>query len=247
MIAEKIGVLSLVLMISLVLGCEENVSPQRLPQPPSVPEAVNCCLPTNKPIYFHREGPPKRADVGVSAYCKEVKEYAKTVQGDWVNYWYEITCRVIKITDGQWAEPNLVFVSYDSWPTSQSGILVKKAEFPYRTGKVFHFWLNTSKDSALIVGQQQRSVIPPHGVIKRPFWDFKDSNRKQIYDRIMKATTAFLDQQKDSTTKPRGALKVIEETHDAFVVEHYDYRHSFGMMLVDKGTYKVRLIPPFSK
>jgi len=165
MIKAEIRYILLIVILLVAGGC-------CLPRPPQV---VNVQLPDNVPIYAYHQERAGRANAGVLAYCEDVKEYAKTVQGNWEKHWNQIVFEVIKVTYGEWGDTNLIFVCYDSWPTPESGIVLGKALFPYRQGMVFHFWIDTSKKPPLIVAQQERSRIPPHGMISRPSWEFKDN------------------------------------------------------------------------
>ena len=173
------------------------------------PKVRSVSLPFKRPIYFFDEESSEDADTSILAYCKDVNEYAKVTHGDWIYRWYQITCQPIKVEKGKWekAEPvfgggtDLTFICYDTWPTPESKIDIKKLRFPYRKGRIINFWLDTSERPPLIIAQQERSPIPPHNTMNKPRWNFKDPNSKQLYDKVVEAVTKFY---RNSDINPQG-------------------------------------------
>lgn len=204
---------------------------------PSPPQAVNASLPKNACICSVRLKGSETADVEMVVRCTSVKKYAKTVKGDWERYWHQVVFEVVEVRAGRWDDPNVVFVCYDAWPTPESGIILKKPMFPYRTGLVFALWLDTSQKPALIVGQERRSVIPPHGKIRRPALDFEERETRELLNHLTDAAKAFIERQ---GKKLRG-LQVAEEHDDFFVVE---IRSAFDSLavIVEKGTWNTRSV-----
>ena len=204
---------------------------------PSPPQAVNASLADDIQPYSARLRVSERVDVEMVARCRSVTEYAKTIRGDWEKHWYQVVFEVVEVTAGRWDDPNVVFVWYDLWPTAESGILLKKPMFPYRTGWVFALWLDTSKKPALIVGHERRSVIPPHAEIRQPALDFEERETRELLNHLTDAAKAFIERR---GKKLRG-LQVAEEHDDFLVVE---IRSAFDSLavIVEKGTWKIRSV-----
>ena len=212
-----------------VVGC-------RIPPPP---QAVNALLPDNVPIYSVGLKTSERVDVEMVGRCRSVKKYTETVRGDWVKYWYQVVFEVVEVTAGQWDDPNVVFVCYDAWPTPESGIMVSRAMFPYRIGWVLVLWLDASQKPPLIVGHERRSVVPPHGKMRRPAWNSEEHKTKELLKHLTEAASTFIERE----GKKLGALRVIEEHDDFFVVENCSAFDSLAV-IVKKDTWEVRSVGP---
>jgi hypothetical protein len=206
---------------------------------PAPPQAVNALLPDNAPIYSVGLKASERADVEMVVRCRSVKEYAKTIKGDWERHWYQVVFEVIEVTAGRWDDPNVVFVFYDSWPTPESGMILKKPMFPYRTGWVFALWLDTSQKPALIVGHERRSVIPPHAEIRRPAWNSEERETRELLKNLIEAARTFIERQ----GKKLGGFQVAEEHDDFFVVEIHS-AFDWLAVIVKKETWEVSSIEP---
>lgn len=222
----------------LVLSRGKNTRPQ----PPSSPKPVNAQVPDHVPIYSERRELSEQADVGILAYCQQVKQYAKTARGDWTYHWFQVSWDVIRTTQGTWEHQDLVFVCYDSRPTPESGILLKKGPFPYRQGMVYHFWIDATRTPPLLVRQQERSRLRPHGSIQPLSLKLDDPEGKKIYGQVMEAVRGFIGSSKEHS----GGIRIAEELDDRFVVEGLS-DHEFLVVTVDKDTYEVRRVPPPSK
>jgi hypothetical protein len=207
---------------------------------PRPPHAVNARLPNNSP-FLTKQQSATEADIGILAQCKQIKKYAKTVKGDWETHWYFTEWKVIKVTQGEWQSPNVFFIFEDKWPTPESGIVLGKALPRYWEGKIFHFWLDTSRKIPLIVSPQECSRIPPHNPLKRPSLKYQKPEDKKVYDRVISAAAEFFRNQKDYTIQ-MGGFSLIEEYEDFFVVEHHSFPHSLAVT-IDKDTYEVRWVP----
>lgn len=206
---------------------------------PAPPQAVNALLPRHAPIYSAGLKASETADVEMVGRCRSVKEYAKRIKGDWERHWYQVVLEVVEVRAGRWDDANVVFVFYDSWPTPESGIILKKPMFPYRTGWVFALWLDTSQKPALIVGHERRSVIPPHAEIRQPALDFEERETRELLNHLTDAAKAFIERQ----GKKLGGLSVTEEHDDFFVVENCIGFDSLAV-IVEKDTWKTRSVGP---
>jgi len=224
----------------LISGCKEGLMTQ--PSQPQLPadKRVNVVL-LSGGGYATSQG--EGADVVVVAKCRRVEEYAKTVRGDWVYHWYLVEWDVLKVERGRWPATGIAFVFADAWPTPESGIRLKRAEFPYVTGRVFAFSLNTAVKPPVVVSKEERSRIPPHGVLQRPGFDVSTPDGKAEYDAIMNAVRTF-EIQKEIYTD--GGCRISDDTPAGYVVEHWT---DFGKgsqvraYLVEKKTYRVRPAP----
>jgi hypothetical protein len=162
--------------------------------------------------------------------------YAKTVKGNWEDHWYFAQWDVIEVMEGQWESPNLTFIFADRWPTPESGIHITKLPFRYWQGRIFAFWLDSSARVPLIVRDQQRSRVPPHGLLKRPTLDYRQPDDKILYKQVLNAATDFFRSQGET----RGG-QLVEEYEDFFVVEHRSFPCSRAVT-VDRDTYEVRWV-----
>jgi hypothetical protein len=224
------GILAIII-VSVLAGCG----------PPRPPQPVNARLPGHSPPLSTQPAATK-ADTCILAQCKQQKEYAETVKGDWITYWYLSEWEVIRVIQGKWESPNLLFILTDKWPTPESGIMLSKMPLPYWEDRAFQFWLDTSKKVPVIVAQQERSRIPPHGPIKRPSFNLKDPESKKRYERVTDAAARFI---MDKQGKVAG-LHVAEELDNFFIVENLSRPQTLAVM-VDKDTYEVRCVHPLSE
>ncbi len=134
------------------------------PTAPVAPEPVNARLPNNVAIYVNSEA---AGDTVVVGRCVSSREYAAVRRGNWIDHWNLVRVEVIAIEKGHWtarlsedanASLSLKFVARDSWPTPESGIMVDRAPWPYRSGLVYAFTLDTGQVPALIVRQEPRGA-----------------------------------------------------------------------------------------
>jgi hypothetical protein len=227
--------------VLVLAGCEPGSPPQDKGGPGSPPQEVNARLAADVPVYTVYPDSAKKADVEIIARCVSLKEYGKTTKGDWVKHWYQVIFEVIEVTAGKWEDPNVVFILYDKWPTVESGIMLKKAPFPFSKGWVFVVRLDTSesKKLPLVVAHERRSVIPPHGKIRRRTWDFNDARDKKLYEQVSGAAIRFMEREGEKV----GAIAVAEEHNGFFVVENRSELCSWPI-IVDKDTFEARWLEP---
>ncbi len=217
---------ALAIIIFFVGGC----------YPPRPPVSVNARLPKDAHIYFDRWEPWSKENVCLLARCKEIKDYARTVKGNWVYNWKVINWEIIEVTRGKWTDDRLTFVDYYNWPTPESGIVVKGGEFSYSKGNVFRFWLDTTVKPALIVMEEECNSVPPYKRIDKRSWNICDTARS--------AAKGFLDRERGPCIPRR--IRIVEERDDEFVVEYIEGIEDklSDKMLVDKDTFEVRWISP---
>lgn len=136
-----------------------EVVPFNLPDPPN---PVNAMFNDNK--WFDARIYPKEGDVTIIGRLKRVEQYDNQTIGDYNYYSYYIAYDVLKIEKGEWKDSQILFATYDAMPTLESGIVVKKAIFPFENnnGDVIAFSLDTTKSPAIITGIQRRQSNPPY-------------------------------------------------------------------------------------
>ena len=231
--ASRVNLISAIITIGVLAGCGA----------PRSPKPVNARLEDDSPYsLLSGRWPEGEADVVILARCKQLTEYAKTTKGDWETHWYFANWEVIKVVQERWDSPNLTFIFADRWPTPESGIKLKKAPLPYWEGQIFAFWLDSSAKVPLIVRQQQRSRVPPHGLLQRPTLDYRKPEDRSLYERVVNAAAEAVR----SEGETKGGFQLVEEYEDLFVVEHCSFPRSLAVT-VDKGTYEVRWIRPPSR
>jgi len=230
MLKSRVKGVLIVVILTVFTGCG----------PPRPPKAQNARLPEDSAFFTEQDA--TEADVCVLARCEKIQEYAKTVKGNWEDHWYFAEWDVMEVMQGQWESPTLTLIFTDRWPTPESGIKLKKAPLPYWEGRIFAFWLDSSAKVPLIVRQQQRSRVPPHGLLQRPTLDYRKPEDMSLYERVVNAAAEAVR----SEGETKGGFQLVEEYEDLFVVEHCSFPRSLAVT-VDKGTYEVRWIRPLSR
>ena len=241
--AFRVGIL-FVLPV-LLLGCDEPklMGPGAWEDdPPPLPADaldVNCVAVRDGP---RCHAPFEEAGAVVVARCIEVHQYATVRRGNWDFLWYLVACDVIRVERGRWPHPRVVFCCYDTWPTPESGIKVKKAPFPYVGGRVVALALAPDTEPPRVLGQQQRSRLPPHE--KPTYLDPRDEAGERLFHRLWRAVCEFAAQ--EGWPKVTGAPH-FEVTDDAYVgelvVQHPNGESERRAVAVDKETFAVREIP----
>jgi len=220
MIRALIRYVSVIIVVLFAAGC----------YPPQPPVAVNARLPKDAHTYFHFWEPWSKENICLLARCKDVKKYARTIKGNWEYNWMVINWEIMEVTRGKWPDDHLTFVWYYTWPTPESGIVVKTGEFPYSEGNVFRFWLDTTMKPALIVMEEECSPVPPYKRIGKPSW--------KVHDTGIASVKTFLNREKG--TNIHRIIRIVEEKDDTFIVECLEEGKLLDRMLVDKDTYEVR-------
>jgi hypothetical protein len=203
--------------------------------PPQPPASVNARLPKDALNYFHFWEPWSKEDVCLLACCREIiKDYAITVRGNWERHWCVINWEIIEVTRGKWPDDHLTFIYCYTWPTPESGIVIKSGEFPYSEGNVFRFWLDTKMKPALIVKEEECSSTPPYKRIDKRAW--------KVCDTARSAVKGFLDRERGPNI--RRIISIVEEKDDSFIVECIEEGTLLDRMLVDIDTFEVRRFSP---
>ncbi|HUU93240.1 MAG TPA: hypothetical protein VM238_18755 [Phycisphaerae bacterium] len=241
------GALTLVFLALLLAGCDETAPPDLGPRdvsPPDLPCGAPTpnCVTTNQGI--PNRPPGEEDEVIVVGRCTEVRQYAKTRHGQWEHWWYVVAFDVFGVERGVWPHPRVVFCCYDAWPTPESGIEVKKSRFLFVEGRVFALALEPQAEPPpLLVGQEWRSRVPPHGKTRLLSFDLQSEEGKRFYDRLWAAVRAFAEQ--NGWPDVTGAVR-FEETDDAYVLEvalRTDDEANRRAVAVDKETFAVREVP----
>lgn len=208
------------ILILVVTGCE----------PPEPDSAVNVHLKDYSYVLpVPEENYSAESTVCVLARCKEIEKFAEKRKGNWIDYWYFSRWEVIQVTQGQWQEDELRFIFKDSWPTPESGIMVKKAPCEYIEERVFFFWINVLEKPPVIFGQQWRSPIYPY--------NSPPEIAQQEYKKILAPVGNFLKQQNVGG----GMTRIVEARANGFIVEYDDLTDSemFRMIFIEKNTHKI--------
>jgi hypothetical protein len=147
-LSTKYLLLGMILGSSLLLaGCGNPIPPER----------PNVRLADDSAYLPQAKGP---GDVVLVAQITASKEYGQQRMhwGNWITHWYLVKAKVLSVRQGQWTGGDLVFTAADAWPTSQSGIMVDKAPWPYKIGAIFAISLDTSEHPPVITDQEE---LPP--------------------------------------------------------------------------------------
>ena len=206
------------------------------PGPPGPPGRINAVLAKNLPVRGESQEDCDKADAVVLAQCTQWQQYAERVRGNWERHWYATSWRVER---GQWPHTSVDFISYERWPTPESGIVLGVPLPVYYRGALIAFCIDTSQRRPTIVAQEQRSRIPPYSKLRRPPRDFYDLGKNSMYEQVMAAVNEYMGDDRGKVL-PRG---VVEEYDDFYVVEVGNALESV-VVTVDKGSYKVRPVEP---
>jgi hypothetical protein len=195
-------------------GCEEPPGgPPPAPPPPADAPAANCTTLRDAIPYGPAEQP---GETIVVARCSLVRRYATVTRGDWNYSWYVFGFDVVNAERGAWPAKQVVFVAYDAWPTRESGIVLGKPVWPYMPGRYYGLALRTDEMPPLVVGQEDRSYLEPHGPRVPAAFDFGKPEDGALCGRILDAVPG----QASGRGAPGGAPVVYEETPEGWVVEH---------------------------
>jgi hypothetical protein len=114
----------------------------------------NACLENDQ---FRDLANSKYVNENIEATCileankKDQIQLEKIRKGDWYNILYKITYNNIKVTKGNWEYNELTFLSKDSWPTEESGIVLRKPAWPFRDNVRMVFEIAQTPERNLIV------------------------------------------------------------------------------------------------
>jgi len=102
----------------------------------------------------------KKGDVTLKGRFKEQVELQKIKDGDWYRYLYKITYDEIEVVNGEWKYQELSFLCKDTWPTEESGIMVKKLPWPFRENECMIFEIDQKNNKNLIIGYKKADIAP---------------------------------------------------------------------------------------
>jgi hypothetical protein len=149
--AGLVALLVLLLAQFLVAGCDAN-------KPPYPAPAVNANLDKHAALYG-RTG--KTGDTVLLTRCRSCEKFGERTHGNWIHTWLVARFDVLAVEQGTWPEAELSFICRDAWPTPESGIMVSKLPWPYRANATLRFWLDTTRQPALVVGQETVAIPQP--------------------------------------------------------------------------------------
>jgi len=193
-------------------GCDEPPGGPPPPLPAGAPRP-NTRTPQNCVLYW---GEMEQADTLVLVRLALDTAYAKTPRGQWEDHWHLFVFDVVRVERGAWPVKQVVFVAADAWPTRESGIVLGKPVWPYMPGRYYGLALRTDEVPPLVVGQEDRSYLEPHGPRVPAAFDFGKPEDGALYGRILDAVPG----QASGRGAPGGAPVVHEETPEGWVVEH---------------------------
>jgi hypothetical protein len=105
--------------------------------------AVNAVLPKDHQIW---PLPKPNASIAVNAKWKSGREVKRMRKGDCYRIWRLIEYSVDSVRMGEFLDSKISFIMEDSWPTPESGIMLKKLDDPFIEGTRAVFYLNRSHD-----------------------------------------------------------------------------------------------------
>ena len=94
----------------------------------------------------------QEGEIRIKAKFKEQIEIQKRKEGDWYHYQYKIVYNNIEVLKGKWGDSEISFLCKDTWPTEESGIMVKKLAWPFRENECLIFEIKEKDDRYLIIG-----------------------------------------------------------------------------------------------
>ena len=97
------------------------------------------------------------------AVCASCQEYGSTRGQRSVLHYYLLQFDVEAVESGNWTDQRVVFITNDSVPSSNSGLVLDQSPWPYRTGTRLRLWLDTSKPEPLLIAQQLIQQPPAPG------------------------------------------------------------------------------------
>ncbi len=128
----------LALVWLLLPGCADHKNLEKEFQNVKNQYPVNAFLTQDVPLYSAK---PNQGTNILQASFKEQQEIRKIIKGNWYHCLYKITYDHIRNLEGSWNEEEISFFCRDVWPTKESGIMLKKAAWPFRSNEDLIFEL----------------------------------------------------------------------------------------------------------
>lgn len=97
----------------------------------------------------------EHGNITVKGLFKEQLEIEKIKEGDWYRYLYKVTYDSLEVISGTWEDPEISFLCKDSWPTEESGIMMKKLAWPFREKEYKIFEISKVESKNLITGYRK--------------------------------------------------------------------------------------------
>jgi hypothetical protein len=204
------GLPSVLLVAAVLLGAGCQPDGRRTPpDPPAGGPQPNSRTPEH---WVPRRGHLDEGDAVVLARLASDTVYAKVRRGDWEDHWHLFVFDVLAVERGSWSPKRVVVAAADAWPTPESGIVLGRPVWPYMPGRYYALALRTAETPPLVVGQEDRSYLEPHGPRMPAAFDLNKPEGRALYGRIVEAAG-------DAVKAPGGAPVVYEETPAGWVVE----------------------------
>ena len=133
----------------LFIGCSRESG---IPHVTHSEAETNAFLKDNRRIW-----PPNKeeGEIRLKAKFKEQIELKKIKDGDWYRFVYKIVYDEITVLKGKWDYDELSFLCHHSWPTEESGIMLKALPWPFRENEYLIFDINRTDGNYLIIGYQK--------------------------------------------------------------------------------------------
>ncbi|MFO8012828.1 MAG: hypothetical protein R6X20_05915 [Phycisphaerae bacterium] len=244
---RTVGPHILIVPAILLAGCGEPESMGPGPweeAPPNLPAdapVVNCVAPDH---WLPYRASFREAEAVVVARCTNVLQYATVRRGHYDFLWYLVTFDAIRTERGMWPHDRVVFCCYDTWPTPESGIMVKKAPFPFDEGRVVALALDPRAVPPRVTGQAWRSRVPPHGKPQPLAFDLQSEEGRRFYQRLDTAIRTFAEQEGWPKATGGSHFEVTDEAYVAEVIlRRPDGEPAHRAVAVDKETFAVREVP----
>ena len=101
--------------------------------------------------------PPSKeaSDITIKGIFKEQIQLKRTQDGDWYNYLYKITYDNLEVLRGEWKGREISFLCKHTWPTEESGIMMKALPWPFKENEYLIFEIKKTEDKNIIIGYRK--------------------------------------------------------------------------------------------
>jgi len=122
------------------------------PQLPKNSEPTSAMVDGYHAIYSDSIPSSSSADVILLTSLYNVDPYQTDTLNNTEYHWKFELFQVLKVEKGQWNYATLSFICVDSYSQNSNG--AGNRPWPYHSGVVYRFWLNTRQYPAHVIGQQ---------------------------------------------------------------------------------------------
>jgi len=126
----------------LYVGCNSDYTDSELTK-------TNAYLKNNVLVFQPNEN---KSEIRLKAKFKEHIEIKKRKKGNWYHYLYKIVYDNVEVLNGNWDDLEISFLCKDLWPTEESGIMLKKAAWPFQKNQSLIFEIEQKDNKYLIIG-----------------------------------------------------------------------------------------------